>query len=110
MGGGARVKRFLTFSERIARQLTACAAWPETMARGWESKSVEEQMENARQKKKDAAAAHTPKPVHHSRQHENLVLARARLVKDLETTDNPRYKQFLEASLVEIDKQIAKTE
>ena len=79
------------------------------MARGWESKSVEEQMENARQQK-DAAAAHTAKPVHHSRQHENLVLARARLVKDLETTDNPRYKQFLEASLADIDKRIAETD
>ena len=77
------------------------------MARGWESKSVEEQMENARQKKKDAAAVHSTKPVHHSRQHENLVLARARLAKDLETTDNPRYRQFLESSLAEIDKQIA---
>jgi hypothetical protein len=77
------------------------------MARGWGSKSVEEQMENARQKK---AAVHSTKPVHHSRQHENLVLARARLVKDLETTDNPRYKQFLEASLAEIDKQIAETD
>jgi hypothetical protein len=79
------------------------------MARGWESKSVEEQMENARQQK-DAAAAQSAKPVHHSRQHENLVLARARLVKDLETTSNPRYKQFLEASLAEIDKQIAETD
>jgi len=79
------------------------------MARGWESKSVEEQMENARQQK-DAAAAQSAKPVHHSRQHENLVLARARLVKDLETTDNPRYKQFLEASLADIDKRIAETD
>ena len=80
------------------------------MARGWESKSVEEQMENARQQKKDAAAAHATKPVHHSRQHEDLVLARARLLKDLETTDNPRYKQFLEASLADIDKRIAETD
>ena len=80
------------------------------MARGWESKSVEEQMENARQKKKGAAAAHATKPVHHSREHDNLVLARARLVKDLETTDNPRYKQFLEASLADIDKRIAETD
>jgi len=66
-------------------------------------------MENARQQK-DAAAAQSAKPVHHSRQHENLVLARARLVKDLETTDNPRYKQFLEASLADIDKRIAETD
>jgi hypothetical protein len=79
------------------------------MARGWESKSVEEQMENAREEKK-ASASHAMKPVHHSRQHENLVLARTRLVKDLETTDNPRYKQFLEASIADIDKQITKTD
>jgi hypothetical protein len=79
------------------------------MARGWESKSVEDQMENARQKKKDASAGHS-RPIHHSRQHENLVLARARLVKDLQTTENPRYKQLLEASLADIDKQIAETD
>jgi hypothetical protein len=52
-------------------------------------------MENARQQKKDAAVAHSTKPVHHSRQHENLVLARARLVKDLETTDNLVTSSFL---------------
>ena len=80
------------------------------MARGWESKSVEEQMENARQEKKDAASVHAARPVHHSPQHEDLGLASARLVKDLETTDNPRYKQYLEASLAEIDKQIAETD
>ena len=80
------------------------------MARGWESKSVEDQMEDARQKKKDASAVHATKPVHHSRRHENLVLAKARLVKDLETSVNPRYKQLLEASLADIDKQIAETD
>ena len=79
------------------------------MARGWESKSIEEQMDNARQKKEDSAANQSAKPAHHSRQHENLVLARARIVKDLETTENPRYKQLLEASLADIDKQIAET-
>lgn len=76
------------------------------MARGWESKSVEDQMENAREKKKGSSTGHS-KPVHHSRQHENLVLARARLLKDLETTVNPRYRQLLEASLADVDKQIA---
>ncbi len=78
------------------------------MARGWESKSVQEQMENAQQKRK--AGSHPGKPIHHSRQHENLVLARTRLLKDIETTDNPRYKQFLEAALADIEKQIAETD
>jgi len=100
---GFTIRTHRLFSRRLSSHA-------EAMARGWESKSVEEQMENARQKKQDAAAVHSTRPVHHSRQHENLVLARARLVKDLETTSNPRYKQFLEASLVDIDKQIAETD
>jgi len=66
-------------------------------------------MANARQEKKKAPV-HSPKPVPYSRQHENLVLARARIVKDIATTDNPRYRQLLEASLAEIDRQIAETD
>ena len=80
------------------------------MARGWESKSIEEQMENARQNKDDSAAHRSAKPAQHSRQHENLVLARARIVRDLGTTENARYRQLLEASLADIDKQIAETD
>lgn len=69
-------------------------------------------MEDSGKEKKGAAAAarHIARPVQHSRQHEDLLLARTRLMKDIETTDNPRYRQFLEVSLAAINKQLAETD
>lgn len=69
-------------------------------------------MEDADKEKKGAATAarHVSRPVYHSRQHEDLLLARTRLMKDIETTDNPRYRQFLEVSLAAINKQLGETE
>jgi hypothetical protein len=83
------------------------------MARGWESKSVEGQIEESVGKKKVpvAPARHiTAKPVRISREREALLLAKIRIVKDLETTENPRYHQFLESSLAAIEKQLSETE
>jgi hypothetical protein len=79
------------------------------MARGWESKSVEEQMEDSRKEKEVSGtrAGHSAAKVRHSREHENLLLAKARLLKDIQTTDNPRYRQFLETSLAAVEKQLA---
>ena len=81
------------------------------MARGWESKSVEGQMEESSKEKQaglEAKAAHgVQKPVRHSRAHENLLLAKARLLKDIDTTENPRYRQFLETSLAAVEKQLS---
>jgi hypothetical protein len=82
------------------------------MARGWQSKAVEAQMDDSGKPKKSAAASarQSGRPVHHSRHHEDLLLARTRLLKDIETTENPRYRQFLEASLAAINKQLEETE
>ena len=83
------------------------------MARGWESKSVEGQIEESAGKKKPAVAAArhaAAKPVRISREREALLLAKTRIIKDLETTDNPRYHQFLESSLAAIEKQLSETE
>ncbi len=41
-----------------------------------------------------------------SREKESLLLARTRILKDLQTTDNERYRAFLESSLSAIDKQL----
>ena len=41
-----------------------------------------------------------------SRQKDSLLLARKRLLKDLQTTENLRYKSLLEASLEAVDKQL----
>ena len=84
------------------------------MARGWESKSVEEQIEAAREEKPLAIKPEThPEDLNSeekpSRQKESLLLARTRILKDLQTTENPRYRAFLESSLTAIDQQIKET-
>ena len=82
------------------------------MARGWESKSVESQIDDSHLEKKDVAAVvskgrHINRPPRPSREKEALILARTRLLSDMQSTDNPRYKLFLEASLAAVDKQIS---
>ena len=80
------------------------------MARGWESKSIEGQIESAREERRLAIEPET----HHgnlndekpSRQKESLLLARTRILKDLQTTENPRYRAFLESSLSAIEQQL----
>ncbi len=79
------------------------------MARGWESKSIEEQREMAEgsQASKPSGNRQPPREVEKpSRQRDSLLLARKRILKDLQTTDNLRYKAFLEASLTAIEKQL----
>jgi hypothetical protein len=81
------------------------------MARGWESKAVEGQMEDSRKDKEAAAAARAARNpargARHSREHENLLLAKTLLMKNIESTQNPRYRQFLETSLAAVEKQLS---
>jgi hypothetical protein len=80
------------------------------MARGWESKSVEEQIQTAREEKplasETAIRNHDSNEEKPSRHKESLLLARTRILKDLQTTENPRYRAFLESSLSGIEKQL----
>jgi hypothetical protein len=82
------------------------------MARGWESKSVENQIDESHSEKKEQAAVaskgrHINRPLPPSREKEALLLARIRLLSDIQSTENPRYKSFLETSLAAVDKQIS---
>ena len=82
------------------------------MARGWESKSIENQIDDSHSEKKDPVSVlskgrHINRPLRPSREKEALLLARTRLLSDIQSTENPRYKSFLEASLAAVDKQIS---
>ena len=82
------------------------------MARGWESKSVEGQIDASQTGKKNEGAAvnkgrHIIRPPRPSREKEALLLARTRLLNDIQSTENERYKLFLETSLAAVDKQIS---
>jgi hypothetical protein len=67
-------------------------------------------MEESRRDKHAHASRGSSKGSRSSREHENLLLAKARLMKDIETTENPRYRQLLETSLAALEKQISETE
>lgn len=80
------------------------------MARGWESKSVEEQIEQSpnaaekpepKKKKRDAAYSEM------MRKKEVLRLSRARVLRQKELSRNERYTEQLNQALAELDSQIA---
>ena len=77
------------------------------MARGWESKSVEAQIDMAEQR---SAAAHakvvSQETLELLRKKESLLMSRTRVVRDLENAQNPRYKAVLSKALAELDAQL----
>jgi hypothetical protein len=81
------------------------------MARGWESKSVEDQMDEA---KADRDAQIKPRlSVEDRERHtrtESLRLSRSRIVGLLKSTSNERYRAQLERTLAELDAQLRELE
>jgi hypothetical protein len=78
------------------------------MARGWESKSVEDQQDAAeRARAARQAPALTPEAQARAQEREGLRLARARTVATLQTACNPRHRAMLEETLAHLDAQLA---
>lgn len=78
------------------------------MARGWESKSVEAQMEEASSAKpaKDSPALTEEQVQEHMRK-AYLLLSRRQVVQQLEQSTNERYTELLRRTLAELDAQLA---
>ena len=77
------------------------------MARGWESKSVEAQIEeSAAAGDVRGNAALTSEQVEQRRRKSDLKLSRSRVVQQLEQTTNERYAELLRRTLADLDKQI----
>jgi hypothetical protein len=78
------------------------------MARGWDSKSVEDQIGAAEEEK---ASRRKPAVTAEERERRSrqtgLRLSRAKIVKDLEAAADPRYRTLLERTLAHLDAQIA---
>jgi hypothetical protein len=80
------------------------------MSRGWESKSVESQMEDAASKR--AATRHTPLTPEQIRirsEREGLEMSRTRVLKDLESASHPRHRAQLQAALDHLDQKLKQT-
>ncbi|MGO8790656.1 MAG: hypothetical protein ACLQVL_25175 [Terriglobia bacterium] len=78
------------------------------MARGWESKSVESQMESSQSMQEDAARKRlTPEVAAALRKKETLLLARAHLQQQMQASRHPRYQEMLQNALADVEKQLA---
>jgi hypothetical protein len=77
------------------------------MARGWESKSVEDQISDA-----EAEKALRSKPFLSPAEHEqetrkqSLLLSRSQILSRIKLARNPRYRAQLEAALEHVEKQL----
>jgi hypothetical protein len=78
------------------------------MARGWESKSVEAQIEASSLSTTDRYDRNNPSPgeVQQQMKKAALQLSRKQVVQQLESTSNERYTELLRRSLAELDSQI----
>jgi hypothetical protein len=77
------------------------------MARGWESKSVEDQIEARKQKREDLAEeALTEKEWQHKDRLKSLNLSKSRLLAQLERAKHPTHRATLLSGLQAIEKEI----
>jgi len=79
----------------------------ESMARGWESKSVEAQQAEATDKSSKPRLKLTPETAARIRQRENLRLSRQSVLQQLEQAQNPRHRKLLEDTLAELDLKLS---
>jgi hypothetical protein len=75
------------------------------MARGWESKGVESQIEALEQKKAMAAAA-SASPSGRDTVRDSLLLSRTRVVADLAAAHHPRHRFVLVRALAHLDEKL----
>ncbi len=75
------------------------------MARGWESKSVESQQDDAA-RRKDLKPALTPSEQARVQQRATLELTRARLTADLDRATALPHRRMLERALADVDAQL----
>jgi type IV secretory pathway TraG/TraD family ATPase VirD4 len=77
------------------------------VARGWESKSVEEQ-QSAAQTQAETRKLLTPEEVAEQRKREALLLSRSHVQAQLQTAQNPRHREMLQTALAELNARLAR--
>jgi hypothetical protein len=78
------------------------------MARGWESKSVEQQQELATSEPGGMKSRLSPAEIAAERRRQTLQLSRRRILQQLEVASNPRHRQMLEVALADLDAALAR--
>lgn len=78
------------------------------MARGWESKDVESQVDllEAKQEKSNSKAKSLEQQ-QREQERRGLELSRTRIMNDLNSATHPQHRKSLEAALAHLDKKIS---
>jgi hypothetical protein len=76
------------------------------VARGWESKSIEEQIESANLRRGESKPGLTREQLDLQRKLESLLLHRTRVLADLERCSEERYRKTLGDGLAYLEQQL----
>jgi hypothetical protein len=78
------------------------------MARGWESKDVEAQVEATEAPQSKAPpGTKSAEQIYREQQRKDLQLSRTRIMNDLASATHPNHRKSLEAALAHLDKKIS---
>jgi len=81
------------------------------MARGWESKAVASQIEAAETHIRPLFDEHIPAgELEMLRKKESLSLSRTRVLRELEASQNPRYRNMMEKALADLNSELRRLE
>ena len=81
------------------------------MARGWESKAIEDQISAAEAKEEARAKqALTESEIEHRKRKESLLLERARITREMQEGHKRRYLVLLERALAHVEAELARLE
>lgn len=76
------------------------------MARGWESKSVEQQQEEATSSARQRHTQLTPEQVADLKRRQRLQLSRQHILQQLRVASNLQHRTMLEAALADLNAQL----
>ena len=77
------------------------------MAKGWESKSVEEQQSKVRDAQKPTKLRLTVEQIAQKQSRNGLEMSRQRVLQQLRSACNPNHRSMLEKALADLNHQIA---
>jgi hypothetical protein len=81
------------------------------MARGWESKSVESQIELAETNVRPSFDDQLPaEELELMRKRESINLSRTRVLRELEASQNPRYRNLMQKALADLNSELRRLE
>jgi hypothetical protein len=80
------------------------------MARGFESKSVEQQQAEMLERRQPRAPQLTPEQRELDRKRQGLLLSRSRLAQQLNLAEHPQHRQMLHQAIAELDRQLSSLE